>query len=455
MNEELAEHLINYSLTTGADFSEIFYENFQNRSITFLNNKIDKVNTSYAEGVGIRLALKDNILYADTNTITKENLTKIITKLKDNFNSKPKLENVVLKSAGKKRQYTDMTDKDKKEFLETINKIAREYDKRVIEVKIVFDILKKEIIIANSLGKYITEDRNYTGVRISITVSENDKVEKSSEMYRFFDDTSFIKKIDLETEIKKIVDSAINKLKAVYIKGGKMPVILESGFGAVIFHEACGHAMEATAVAKNLSVLNGKLGKKIASKKVTIIDDGTIPNLWGTTTYDDEGNKTRKNILIKNGILKSYLVDYLNDRQMKHGLTGSSRRQNFRFAPTSRMNNTYLAPGTDKIADMFKNIKYGLYAKKLGGGSVDTATGDFNFLVEEGYLIKNGKIATPVKMASLIGNTLEILSNVEMVSDDLKYSSGGCGSESGWVPVTIGQPTVKISSILVGGASND
>ena len=234
-----------------------------------------------------------------------------------------------------------------------------------------------------------------------------------------------------------------------------MPVVIAHGQGAVIFHEACGHAMEAQATAKNQSVLSGKIGQKIASDKVTIVDDGRLDGYWGSTNIDDEGNPTRENIVIENGILKKYFNDEINNRLLNMELTGSSRRENFRFAPVSRMNNTFLKPGTDKIEDMIKSIDFGLYAVELGGGSVDPETGNFNFACDTAYMIRDGKIAEPVKGATLIGNTTEILNNVEMVSDDFEYDSGNCGSSSGWVHVTMGQPTIKVSSILVGGDSND
>lgn len=454
MNKELAEYLINYSLDTGADFSEIFYEDTETTSIVLRDKKIDGVSTNYLEGVGIRLALKDNVLYAHTNIITKENLTKIIDELKANFSSKIKLKDIKLKKLSHKSEFENISDLDKKEYLYNIDKTARKLDERVSEIKSSFAETKQKVVIATSNGKYVTDERNYARLFITIVVKDKDKTESSFRSYGSTGGYFFLKDLNIEEEVKKSVDSAIKKLDSIYIKGGKMPVILNSGFGAVIFHEACGHAMEATSVAKKLSVLTNKLGEKIASSKVTIIDDGTITNLWGTTYYDDEGNKTKRNVLIKNGILKSYLVDELNDRKMKHGITGSGRRQDYRYESTSRMNNTYLEKGSDKFEDMIKDIKYGLYAYRMGGGSVDPATGDFNFSVEEGYVIRDGKICEPVKMASLIGNTLEILHNVDMVSDNLDYSVGFCGSESGSVPVIIGEPTIRVSSILVGG-SND
>ena len=194
------------------------------------------------------------------------------------------------------------------------------------------------------------------------------------------------------------------------------------------------------------------MNKKIGSNKVTLRDDGTLPNIWGSSIIDSEGNNTKKNVLIEKGILKSYLVDGFNSKKMQHPITGSSRRESYMYPPTSRMNNTYLDKGTDKIEDMIKSIDYGIYCKSMRGGSVDPKTGDFNFSVDESYLIEKGKITDMLTGITLIGKGQEILKEVEMVSDDLSLETGYCGSISGTIHVTIGEPTIKVSNILVGGS---
>ena len=211
------------------------------------------------------------------------------------------------------------------------------------------------------------------------------------------------------------------------------------------------HSLEATSVAKGASVFCNKLGEKIASDVVTAIDDGTRENQWGSINVDDEGHPSQKNVLIENGILKSYLVDYRNSRIMNHPVTGSARRQNYQYAPTSRMTNTFFAPGKDKFEDIIKATEYGLFAKKMGGGSVNPATGEFNFSVQEGYLIENGKITKPVKGAALVGSGKEVLMNIDMISDNLEFGHGMCGSQSGSVPTDVGQPTIRVRNITVGG----
>ena len=306
-------------------------------------------------------------------------------------------------------------------------------------------------MIANSEG-LLTEDRRIR-TRLAIRSVASNGVENqtgaegpgAAKGYEIFET------VDPEYYGKEASRTAVTMLHARNCPAGPMTVAIENGFGGVIFHEACGHSLEATAVAKGNSVFAGKLGLKIASDKVTAIDDGTEPGQWGSLNIDDEGTPTRKNILIENGILKGYMIDMLNGRRMGMASTGSGRRQSYRYAPTSRMTNTYIAPGEDSNEDIIASISEGLYAKKMGGGSVNTVTGEFNFAVAEGYLIKNGVIQEPVRGASLIGKGADILMKIDMVGKDLACGQGMCGSVSGSIPTNVGQPLVRVSEITVGG----
>lgn len=236
---------------------------------------------------------------------------------------------------------------------------------------------------------------------------------------------------------------------------GVMPVIIDNEFGGVIFHEACGHSLEANTVAKNASVFCGKLNTVVAPPIVTAIDDGTIENAWGSANYDDEGYPQQRRVLIDKGVLKSYIVDSLNSRRMDHLPTGSSRRESYKYAPTSRMSNTYIDNGESTFEEIIANTEYGLYAAKMSGGSANPGTGDFNFSVSEGYLVRNGKIAEAVRGASLVGNGAEILQKIDMVGNNLDRARGMCVSVSGSIPADVGQPTIRVSSITVGGKKGD
>ena len=244
---------------------------------------------------------------------------------------------------------------------------------------------------------------------------------------------------------------ALVNLSAVPCPSGKMTVAIENGFGGVIFHEACGHSLEATSVGIGMSQMAGKLGQQIANPKVTAIDDGTIANGWGSCNIDDEGNPMIRRVLIENGILKSYMIDRLGSRRMGMPHTASGRRQNYSFEPTSRMTNTFIDNGPDKNEDIIASMEYGIYAAAMGGGSVNPFTGDFNFAANEAYLVKNGKICEPVRGASLIGNGGDIIMNIDMVGQDMETAQGMCGSSSGSIPTDVGQPLIRVSEITVGG----
>lgn len=456
MNKNRLEQIINEFKDYKVDLIDVFYKKGINTLYSYENSEMNNISSIMDEGIGIRTILGDSQKYAYSNNFEEGAITKLLKDLKSNYKKVNKKKKTVLKLEKIESNkpiipHKKFSDKKKKKIMSKFDKLIREFDSRILQVQVLLLESSNDIIIANSQGKYITENRNYTRISVIAVAKENEKTAKSYESFGITGGYELLDNLDIERISSSIAESVIKKLNAVSIKGGNMPVIIESGFGAVIFHEACGHAMEATTVSKNISVLSGKLGEKIASDKVTIVDDGTIPSGWGSTVIDDEGNKTQRNILIENGILKNYLIDIIGSIRMNMPVTGSGRREDYTFLPTSRMNNTFLMPRTDKFEDMLKSIKYGLYAKKMGGGSVDPVTGDFNFAVDEAYIIEDGKIGNIVKSVSLIGNTLDILQNVEMVSDNLEYGPGMCGSESGNVPVYIGQPTIKVSNILVGG----
>ena len=462
MKKKLLEKLVNRCLDTGADFSEIFCENKIIKTYLLVDSKMDKVTTNISKGIGIRITKDDLKLYSSTSFLEEENLIETIDRLNSLLNGKRILGNISLKEIKMNNKvnsniikHSDYNEALKKEYLYRIDALARKYSDKVIQVEVMLYESDQQVTIANSLGKLANDVRMLTRLYINVITKENDKTANSYKTFGSSGGDELLDTICIEQEVKKLVDTSIKKLSAKSCPGGDMPVIVGPGFGAVIIHEACGHALEATSVARNLSVLCEKKGQKVANDKVTIVDDGTMNNEWGTVSIDDEGNLTQRNILIENGIFKKYFVDQLNSKKMGQDITGSGRRQNYRFAPTSRMNNTFLLPGKDSIEDMIKSISLGLYAAQMGGGSVDPITGNFNFSVLEAYMIRDGKIAEMVNGVSLIGNTMDIMNQIEMISDDLKIETGWCGSESGSIPVTVGQPTIKVSNILVGGDNSD
>ena len=455
MQKEKLEEYLKLALSTGADFAEIFYEDNKTKIYRLVDSKLDSVETNYMKGIGIRITKGKQSFYTSTDILTDENVKKTINKLILNIDNSTivdvKIGQLLDKTKSVKIPHNSFNNEDKKSILYKIDNIARSESDLVSQVMCGILEIDKEFVLVNSNGKYIKGNNTWTRIMASVFASRGDNKERESISYGKSSGYELLDDIDIEKEIKNITNIAIKKLDAKNFKGGEMPVVLCPGFGAVIFHEACGHGLEATSVAPHLSVFSDDYGKVIASDNVTFIDDATIEDSWGSFNIDDEGNEPHKNILIKDGVLNSYLIDSFNSKQMNMESNGCGRRENYRYATTSRMSNTYLAPGKDKIDDMIKSIKYGVYCESMSGGSVNPSTGDFNFSVETARLIENGELTDYLKGVALIGNSKEILKNVEMVSDDLKLETGFCGSKSGSIPVTIGQPTIKVSKILVGG----
>ncbi len=441
--------------SSGCDFSEIFYENTIHKTYKVSDSKLDDISISTIKGLGMRMIKEENTYYSSTNNLEFNYLKNIAKKLSENISGeskfKIKLDPLAEKYPNIKISHEDFPIEEKKNILLKLDNKIRKYSKYISQVTLGFVETDREILIANSEGKYTKSKSTLTRFICQIFTEKGKVKEKCftdkavGKGYEFLDDT------DLEKQCLDCAKIAVEKLDAVNFKGGELPVILCPGFGAVIFHEACGHGLEATSVAPKLSVFSNDLNKIIASDKVTLIDDGTLSGCWGSNLIDDEGNNTKRNILIENGKLTSFLVDKANSNKMHLESNGCGRRENYLYPPTSRMSNTFLSPGKDKISDMIESIDFGVYCEKMSGGSVNPATGEFNFAVDSAFLIEKGKITKRIKGITLIGTSKEILKNVEMIADDLLISGGYCGSKSGTIPVTIGQPTIKVSKILVGG----
>lgn len=457
MKKDRLESILEDMLSTGGDFAEIFMENKKTTVFNYIDSNLDGYSVNYSNGLGLRLAKDNNVYYAATNDFSKKSINSIIDTLKSNIKDKVVYSYVSLKRLEKYKNNhkTHYTNDDIKDLFNNLDKKIRSKDGRINQVNLTLQNVKQDVTIARENGLFKNEERERTRLYIIISFKDGDKACNISYSLGKTTSLDLLDEIKFDEVINELIKEGIDKLYASPCPGGEMPVIIENGFGGVIFHEACGHAMEATSVADGISVLSHDLNKKIANEKVSIIDDGTIFNEWGTTKIDDEGRETKRNVLIENGVLKGYLIDEINNHKMNMKPTGSSRRESYIYAPTSRMNNTYLEKGTDTFEDMIKDIKLGLYAKKMGGGSVSPETGDFNFACDLAYMIRDGKLAECVKSASLIGNCKDILASVEMVGDNLALGQGMCGSISGSVPVNVGMPRIKVSHILVGGEKSE
>lgn len=457
LKRSVVENTLLAGLSAGADFGEIFMEHTAKTNISMTNGVVEQAAFGIDYGVGIRLLLGNNAVYAYTNDTRESNMIKMareaaavmegraFNKTLDFTVQQPKIISPIAILP------QNVTKKEKSDKLRLASESAKSFHNSITQTRAGYLDLVQNICIANTEGLWVTDQRVRS--RISVEAIASSASEKQSGSCNPGGTVGFelfeqINPVEIGREAAR---TALTMLNAKPCPSGKMTVVIENGFGGVIFHEACGHGLEATAVARNASDFAGKLGEKIASHVVTAIDDGTIPNAWGSSVIDDEGAPSQRNILIEDGVLKSYLIDKLGGRKMYMPSTGSARRESYRFAPTSRMTNTFIANGKSNPDDIIANTEYGLYAKKMGGGSVNTATGAFNFAVLEGYIIRNGKIAEPVRGATLIGKGSEVLMHIDMVGNNLRCSQGMCGSISGSIPTDVGQPIIRVSEITVGG----
>lgn len=458
LGKKLITKVLEAALTTNADFAEVFIEDKFQTSASMLSSKVESVNNAKVFGVGVRIARGYHTVYGYTNSQEEADLVKLASDLAQSFQGESRGIKVVLgeMKIGTvheiKRYPHEVTIEEKIDLLKRSDVAARAYDEEIKQVAVRYQDYVQKVWIANSKGTYVQDTRVRTRLAIN-SVAMNDVTKQSGFNgpgghygFEFYKDI-----INVEEAAKEASRVAKTNLHAAECPSGKMPVVIDNGFGGVIFHEACGHSLEATSVAKGASVFTGKKGTKIASTLVTAIDDGTIPNAWGSAEYDDEGNKQLRRVLIKDGILNSYMIDDLNAIRMKDESTHSGRRESYQYAPTSRMTNTYIDNGESTFDEIIAATKYGLYAKKMGGGSVEPASGDFNFAVGEGYMIRDGKIAEAVRGATLVGSGSEALLKVDMVGNNLLTAQGMCGSQSGSIPTDVGQPTIRVSEITVGG----
>ncbi len=452
--EQLIE-ILNKGLATGADFVELFFEDTKSNYIEYVGGLVTKIDTNNVHGVGVRIIKNGKVFYGFTNDFNQ--VEDVVLKLSSTFSGKQiktvsKLEEVKKDNITtcKINPYNASLDL-KISYLERLYNASKNYSEEITQVMCMALDKAQDVVIVNSNGVYATDLR--TNIRITDRCIASDGKDMQTGMkdvghnegYEYFEN------VDFEEIGKEAAKMAVTMLHADYVKGGKMTVVINNGFGGVLLHEACVHSLEATAVAKNVSVFCNKLGQKIASDIVTAVDDGTLHNYWGSLNVDDEGHKTQRNVLIENGILKSYLVDYNNSFIMNHPVTGSGRRQSYKYMPTSRMTNTFFENGKSTFEEIIENTEYGLFAKSMGGGSVEPSTGEFNFVVLEGYMIEHGKITKPVKGATLVGSGKEVLMNIDMIGNNLLTAHGMCGSLSGVVPTDVGQPTIRVLNMTVGG----
>ncbi|AOX03710.1 hypothetical protein BJP34_33590 [Moorena producens PAL-8-15-08-1] len=455
--------LLGLGRAAGADFIEFFLERVNYISCLAEDDAITSISPRLSSGAGIRVFRGKSDCYVSTNDLSFPGLKAALEKALSIQGLELPTPNAFIPETNLEllRDYATAKGKDTwlsgcssmaemGEVLLDANGALQRKASHVQSRRAVYFRDWQEVLVAASDGTFARDIRLTQSVGYNLLCADGDHRSSIGKRAGSTGNPEFLRAWDYNGTAEEVAESAGKMLYADYVESGTYPIIMANSFGGVIFHEACGHLLETTQIERKTTPFADKKGEKIANESLTAWDEGLSDNAFGTIDMDDEGMPAQRTLLIENGILKNFIADRAGSQLTGHPRTGSGRRQNYAYAAASRMRNTYIAPGDYEVEDLFASIDKGIYCKRMGGGSVG-ATGEFNFGVDEAYLIENGKITKPLKGAILIGEAKEIMNKISMCSKDLGLAAGFCGSISGSVYVTVGQPHIKVDSITVGG----
>ncbi len=460
VEESVLQRVLSAALRTGGEFAEVFVEDRRNAGARLDDGRIEEFTAGRERGAGIRVISGTSTGFAHTADLSEAGLTEAAQAAAAAARSAEGRTTVVALAPRPASPPHDVliapesVEKARKaELLERADDAARSEGGAIRQVSAAYADGRRRILVANSDGLLAEDNQVRTRFMVSAVAAGDSGLQTGYEGpghtvgFELFDD------VEPEEVARIAARRALRMLDARPAPSGKLPVVLRQGAGGVLFHEACGHGLEADLVNRNASVFRGRVGDQVASPLVTLVDDGTFARGWGAFAIDDEGHPARSNTLIKGGVLTDYMWDLLRARQEGRGQSGNGRRETYQSLPMVRMTNTYLLAGDEDPDGIVARTPYGLYCAALGGGSVNTATGDFVFGVTEAYLIEDGRITEPVRAANLIGNGPEVLLAIDAVGNDFDSWAGTCGKDGQGVPVSAGQPTVRVREMTVGGTA--
>ncbi len=459
IEQALAKKVLTVALQTGGDFAELYVEDTEKNTVSMQGGVVENANYSRIHGAGVRVMLGTNTAYAYTAGTEEGDLLKAAQSaaaaIKGDKIVAPMDFTVTDYQKTPKIPASTVSNERRIELLRKGSDAAKGYSDEITQTTADITDIDKRVLVCNSEGLFALDRRPSVRIAVSAVATADGEAQSGREAPGYATGYECFERIDVEQLGKNVAKTAVTMLHGKECPAGVFPVVIDGGFGGVIFHEACGHSLEATSVALGNSEFCGKIGQLVANERVTAIDDGTMAGEWGSLSIDDEGKPQQRRVLIENGVLKSYMIDRLGARRMGTDSTASARRQDYTFAPTSRMSNTFIAEGSDNPDEMIATMGTGLYAKSMGGGSVNPLTGEFNFAVDEGYWVKDGKIVCAVRGATLIGKGTDVLKKIDRVGPKMTMAPGMCGSLSGAVPTNVGQPRIRVTDITVGGKGGE
>ena len=461
IEQSVLEEVLGVALRTGGEFAEVFAEDRRNSSAVLDDGRVEELTSGRDRGAGIRVVVGDTTGFAHTADLSEPGLIAAAEAAAAAARGGGGGANVVaLERRSASRGYAVQTDPGevpkarKVELLGRADDVARSVGDAISQVSVVYSDSRRGILVANSDGLFVEDDTVRTFFAVSCVATGDTGMQTGREAVGHTIGFELFDMYDIDQLARNAADRALTKLAARPAPSGQMPVVIGSGGGGVLFHEACGHGLEADLVAKGASVFRGRVGQQVASKGVTVVDDGTMQREWGNIAIDDEGNPAQRNVLIDDGVLTDYMWDQLRARKEGRRSSGNGRRQSYQNLPMVRMTNTYLLAGEEDPDDIIASTPKGVYVKHLGGGQVNTATGDFVFGMTEAYLIEDGRITEPLREGNLIGNGPEVLQRIDALGYDFAMGPPGtCGKDGQGVPVGDGVPTLRVSSLTIGGTA--
>ena len=461
LNLETVNRILIEALRKGGDFADLFAEQRFRTSIVLEDGKIDSVTYGYPRGAGVRVFYRKQTGYAFADEIAYSGLldaARVASSVVTNQSPATPLDVTPRAFPASFRLVAPeplMIEPTKFEILRRMDAAARAVDPRIVSVRIEYVDEARDMLIGTSDGLYLIDRQYLVQIACMPTAAQGTERRFGFGALGGRVDADYFARHDPEGTAREAARQALTLLTAGPAPAGAMPVVIAPGWGGVLIHESFGHALEGDAIRRGTSILSGLIGSKIASPLLRVVDDGRWPNGRGSYTFDDEGTAAQTTVLVDRGILQSYLLDRQNALLLGMRSTGNGRRMTYRQWPIPRMTNTYIDRGTSDPNSLLNGITRGFYASDLAGGSVDTTSGNFNFAVRLGHLIENGQLTKPVRGAVLIGNSLETMSKIEGIGNDLvvDQTHGTCGRDGQLIPVGVGQPTVRFSSITVGGTA--
>jgi TldD protein len=456
ISDEQALKILRKALSKGGEYADIFLERKHHAAIQLEDDKIEKVVTGIDEGIGIRVVFGGRSAYAYSNDFSERSLLALADTVSKAAKGQKdviiNLKRIMPKVDFKiKLNPMDVDIRRKISLLENANRAARGVSQKIKQVSAIYRDSIQNVYIATSEGTISEDERIYTLALVSVVASDGEILQTGYEPIGGFIGFELFEEYSFEEAALKTAGRAVAMLSARQAPGGRMPVVISANAGGTMIHEAVGHGLEADLAQEGLSVYSGKTGQQIASPLITVIDDSTLYQKRGSYRFDDEGIPSQRTVLIENGILKNYMYDRLTAMKDKVSSTGNGRRESYEHRPIPRMTNTFIAPGGNDPGEIIKSVDRGLLVEKMGGGQVNTVTGEFVFEVSEAYMIEKGQKGEPLRGATLVGSGPEVLQSINMVGNDIGFSIGTCGKDAQGVPVADAMPTVKIPEMVVGG----